>query len=72
MTAVILTWPYLAAIRAAFRLFPGRVCLISDALRCGGMPEGEYDLSGQRVFLRDGAARLEDGTLAGSAVNLLT
>lgn len=59
-----------AAIRAAFRLFPGRVCLISDALRCGGMPEGEYDLSGQRVFLRDGAARLKDGTLAGSAVNL--
>jgi N-acetylglucosamine-6-phosphate deacetylase len=54
----------------AFRLFPGRICLISDALRCCGMPEGEYELGGQRVFLRDGAAHLTDGTLAGSAAAL--
>lgn len=57
-------------VRMAFRLFPGRVCLISDSLRCCGMPEGEYDLGGQRVFLRDGIARLEDGTIAGAASNL--
>jgi len=60
-----------AAVRLAFRLFPGRLCLVSDALRCAGMPEGSYDLGGQQVFLRDGAARLSDGTLAGSAVFLL-
>lgn len=59
-----------SAVRAAFRLFPGRLCLISDAVRCCGMPEGEYTLGGQRVFLRDGAVRLWDGTLAGSAVTL--
>lgn len=59
-----------SAVRMAFRLFPGRICLISDALRCCGMAEGVYELGGQQVFLRDGAARLADGTLAGSAANL--
>ncbi|MBQ6551090.1 MAG: N-acetylglucosamine-6-phosphate deacetylase [Lachnospiraceae bacterium] len=59
-----------SAVRAAFRLFPGRICLISDAARCCGMPDGEYSLGGQKVFLKEGAARLSDGTLAGSAANL--
>lgn len=59
-----------SAVRMAFRLFPGRICLISDALRCCGMPDGSYDLGGQEVVLKDGAACLADGTIAGSAVNL--
>lgn len=59
-----------SAIRMAFKLFPGRICLISDALRCCGMPDGRYTLGGQNVFLSDGVARLEDNTLAGSATNL--
>ncbi len=59
-----------SAVRMAFRLFPERICLISDSLRCCGMPDGEYMLGGQQVFLRDGAARLADGTLAGSATCL--
>ena len=54
----------------AFRLFPGRICLISDALRCCGMPDGQYTLGGQDVFLAGGVARLADGTIAGSATNL--
>jgi len=54
----------------AFRLFPGRICLISDALRCCGMPDGQYMLGGQKVFLSSGVARLADGTIAGSAANL--
>lgn len=59
-----------SAVRMAFRLFPGRICLVSDALRCCGMPDGEYELGGQQVFLRDNVARLADGTIAGSATNL--
>ena len=59
-----------SAVRMAFRLFPERLCLISDALRCCGMPEGIYELGGQPVLLKDGAARLEDGTLAGAAMDL--
>lgn len=54
----------------AFRLFPGRICLISDALRCCGMPDGQYTLGGQDVFLKNSVARLADGTIAGSATNL--
>ena len=59
-----------SAVRMAFRLFPGRICLISDALRCCGMPDGQYTLGGQDVFLSGGVARLSDGTIAGSAANL--
>ncbi|MBQ4046339.1 MAG: N-acetylglucosamine-6-phosphate deacetylase [Lachnospiraceae bacterium] len=59
-----------SAVRMAFKLFPGRICLISDGLRCMGMPDGRYELGGQMVFLKDGAARLEDGTLAGAASDL--
>ena len=55
----------------AFKLFGAdRMVLISDALRCCGMPEGEYELGGQQVFLKDNVARLADGTIAGSATNL--
>ena len=59
-----------SAVRMAFKLFPGRICLISDALRCCGMPDGQYTLGGQDVFLHGGVAKLADGTLAGSATNL--
>ena len=58
------------AVRMAFKLFPGRVCLISDSLRCCGMPDGEYELGGQQVFLSGGVARLSDGTIAGAASDL--
>lgn len=60
-----------SAVRLAFRLFgPERMVIISDALRCCGMPDGEYELGGQAVFLKGGVARLADGTIAGSATNL--
>lgn len=60
-----------AAVRLAFRVFgPARMVLISDSLRCCGMPDGEYELGGQQVFLSGGVARLADGTIAGSATNV--
>lgn len=59
-----------SAVRMGFKLFPHRICLISDALRCCGMPDGQYTLGGQEVFLSGGVARLADGTIAGSAANL--
>ena len=59
-----------SAVRMAFKLFPGRICIVSDALRCCGMPDGQYTLGGQDVFLHGGIAKLADGTLAGSATNL--
>lgn len=60
-----------AMVRLAFRLFgAARMVLISDALRCCGMPNGEYELGGQQVYLNGGVAKLADGTLAGSVTNL--
>lgn len=59
-----------SAVRAAYRLFPGRICLVSDALRCCGMPDGPYMLGGQEVYLEGSIARLKDGTIAGSASDL--
>ncbi len=59
-----------SAVRMAFKLFPGRICLISDALRCCGMTEGEYEFGGQTIRLTGGAAYLPDGHLAGSAIDL--
>mgnify|MGYP004718349853 FL=1 len=57
-----------AAIRVAFAIFgPERMCLISDSMRACGMANGEYTLGGQKVFVKDGKATLEDGTIAGSA-----
>ena len=60
-----------AVVRSVFRLFGDeRVCLISDSMRAAGMPNGVYSLGGQTVYLTDGKATLEDGTIAGSATCL--
>ena len=60
-----------SAVRMAFRMFGAeRMVLVSDGLRCLGQPDGQYELGGQDVFLKDGVARLADGVLAGSATDL--
>ena len=59
-----------SAVRMAFRLFPERICLISDALRCTGMPDGEYPFGGQTLTLKNGEARMPDGAIAGSTATL--
>ena len=47
-----------------------RVILVSDAMEAAGLEEGEYELGGQKVIVKDGAARLESGVLAGSVLTL--
>lgn len=60
-----------AAVRAAFRLFgDDRIIFISDSMEATGMPDGEYELGGQKVFVEGRRALLADGTLAGSVTNL--
>lgn len=60
-----------SVVRMAFRLFGAeRIVMISDSLRCCGMPDGDYELGGQSVHLAGCIARLPDGTIAGSATNL--
>lgn len=52
------------------RLAAGRVSIVSDAIAALGLPEGPNVLGGREVTVRDGAVRLPDGTLAGSATPL--
>ncbi len=60
-----------AVIKSVFKAMgDDRVCVISDALSCAGLPEGPYQSGGLDVYLKDGCARLADGTLAGSASTL--
>ena len=49
---------------------PGRLHFITDAIRAAGEPEGETELGGRTVTVEGGAARLPDGTLAGSVLTL--
>lgn len=59
------------ALRVAYRQKgPGGLALVTDAMEAAGMPPGEYELSGRKVRLEDGAVRLPDGTLAGSALTM--
>ncbi len=47
-----------------------RVMLITDSMSAAELPDGAYALGGQEVFVRQGQARLRDGTLAGSTLTL--
>lgn len=53
-----------------FRLAPGRVALITDAMAAAGVGDGDYRLGPLQVTVRDGAARLQNGSLAGSTLTL--
>jgi N-acetylglucosamine-6-phosphate deacetylase len=57
----------------AFAAAPGRICLVTDAAACAGMPPGRYVLGGQPIELPPGDAEppvRTDGTLAGSALRM--
>ena len=60
-----------AVIRATYQLFGDKLNLISDSLRCAGMPDGDYELGGQPIVVKGGKATLLDGTLAGSSISML-
>ena len=55
---------------AALSAKPERLHLITDGIRACGLDEGETELGGQRVVVKGGAARLPNGTLAGSILTL--
>lgn len=59
-----------AALRVAFNLLKGRICVISDSMRAAGLSDGVYDLGGQAVTVKGKTALLADGTIAGSVTNL--
>jgi N-acetylglucosamine-6-phosphate deacetylase len=59
-----------AVLRIAALMMPRRIALVTDAVRACGMPEGSYKLYGHDISVAQGAARLADGTLAGSTLTM--
>ena len=51
---------------------PRGALAITDSMEAAGMPAGQYSLGGQQVIVQDGQARLKDGTLAGSVLQMKT
>ena len=47
-----------------------KMILITDSMEAKGLPDGMYQLGGNPVVVKDGTARLENGTLAGSILHL--
>lgn len=47
-----------------------KLILITDSLEAAGLENGKYLLGNQDVYVKDGEARLIDGTLAGSIVSM--
>ena len=55
-----------------FAMFGAKhMILISDSMRATGLEDGEYTLGGQPVTVKGNLATLHDGTIAGSATNLM-
>lgn len=61
-----------AVVRMTRRLFGDKLVLVSDSLRCAGMPDGDYELGGQLITMRGGKATLKGtDTIAGSSIHLM-
>lgn len=61
-----------SVIRATFKMFgEDRIILISDSMMATGLKDGKYTLGGQEVTVVGNKATLADGTIAGSATNLM-
>ncbi|CCQ95546.1 N-acetylglucosamine-6-phosphate deacetylase [[Clostridium] ultunense Esp] len=60
-----------AAVKLALKIKGiDKIVLVSDAMRAAGLEDGVYELGGQKVTVKEGAARLKNGSLAGSTLNL--
>lgn len=61
-----------AAVRTTFKIFgEERIIFISDSMMATGLEDGDYSLGGQAVKVVGNRATLKDGTIAGSATNLM-
>lgn len=63
-----------AAIGVALRAKrqPGRIFLVTDAMSTVGSDIQEFDLNGRRIRRQDGVLVLDDGTLAGSDLDMMS
>lgn len=55
-------------IKLLFDEAPGRVALVTDAMAAAGSADGDYMLGSLHVTVRDGVARVDSGSIAGSTL----
>lgn len=55
-----------AVLRTVFAAKPGRCVLVTDAMAAAGGPDGDYRLGPMAIEVRDGVARLADGSGSGA------
>ena len=61
-----------ASFLSAMHAKPDKLHLVTDSIRANGLGDGETELGGQRVVVKDGAATLPDGTIAGQHADART
>ena len=59
-------------LRMMFNSYGDRLSVISDSMAATGLADGTYKLGDLDVFVKNCVATLENGTLAGSAMNLFS
>jgi len=50
---------------------PARMTLISDAIAAAGMGDGDYEIWGETISVKDGRTRNARGSIAGSVISML-
>jgi N-acetylglucosamine-6-phosphate deacetylase len=58
------------AVRGLLAAAPGRLAAVTDAVPAAGLDDGSHPFGPVQVEVRDGAARLADGRLAGSVLTM--
>ncbi len=59
------------AIKFLYRNKPSKkIILITDSMEARFLPNGIYELGGQKVYVKDGTATLKSGVLAGSVLHM--
>lgn len=60
-----------AMLKLAYKSKPkDKLVLITDSLAATDQPDGEYGVAGSAFYVKDGLARLADGTIAGSTLTM--
>jgi len=61
---------HIASFLAAYNAKPNTLSLITDAMRACGLKDGKSELGGQDIYVKNGTAKMPNGTLAGSLLTM--
>lgn len=58
-------------VKLAYMMKKEKLVLITDSMEATGEPDGEYQIAGLPVTVKDGKARTHEGAIAGSTISLI-